>query len=209
MTETPQPGKAPAGVSSGAPGTGTSDSAASQYVTHLHRLSSGFDSRKSLMALRASLGHRDGWAPEAAPLVTEFLPPALEGASPAVRRRQAAVRRSYFTMGGLFALWHLNHASNIRADEGEHGERNLGDALAALSRTSPIQAEALAKDLVSFSRDQVDGVLHRVVIAMAKEDVRVPWYSLASDLLVVRKSWRQVQRSWAEHYYRTASRPRR
>lgn len=174
-------------------------SPAKQLVSHLYgQTNASTQGRRALMAMRSSLGHRDGIAESAVMHVSKFVgPPTAK--SGVKRRQQLARERNFYLLAGLFSLWHVKQSSNEHSNKSIGG---LGVSMKALAKQDPGAAEALMDDLTIFPQGQVSGVLIRAITLLAQRRLPVNWSSLAVDLTTTGAgNWRATQRRWASDFY--------
>lgn len=182
-----------------APKATQSDKPKDPFIQFLADLATKPGGHRTLMALRASLGDREGMSPRAVPYVAEHtrVPENIESLRPALRRRKLAAERATYLLAGLFALWHTKKHYRFT-------HRSLGASLAVLkARGQSVAAEALMRDLTSMDQDQVGNVLIRAVTILEKQDIPVNWLELHIALQSrTPQQWREAQRRWASAYYR-------
>jgi CRISPR system Cascade subunit CasB len=156
------------------------------FIEHLGRLATRED-RGALAALRRSLQHEQGMAPQACPYVVPFLPN-----EPDVYRE-----RLYFLIGALFAMDpRLGHGGSL-ASAFSHLDREASGGSAA---GSPSIRGRFAALLDAHPDDVGEHVRHAVSLARAK-DVSIDWERLLRDLLAWRHPERPVQRRWARDFW--------
>jgi CRISPR system Cascade subunit CasB len=156
------------------------------FIEHLGRLAARED-RGALAALRRSLQHEQGMAPQACPHVVPFLPK-----EPDLYRE-----RAYFLIGALFAMDpRLGHGGSL-ASAFSHLERDASGGSAA---GNPSIRGRFAALLDAHPDDVGEHVRHAVSLARAK-DIRIDWEALLRDLLAWRQPERPVQRRWARDFW--------
>jgi len=153
------------------------------FIAHLSALTHQ-GNRSALMAMRSSLGHRDGIGESAVIHVGGFADPS-----------DAARERSYYLLAGLFALWHT--ANTAPPGTG----KPLGAALGVVFRTDARLSTILLEELTRARQDHVRSAAHRAVAVLSRERIALNWLSLADDLTCAPHLWTRRQRRWAYDFY--------
>ncbi len=143
--------------------------------------------RAARAALRRTLGHAPGEAPEAFHYVVPWLP------NPYSERVEVV----YYLVAGLFA-YHPKHT----------GEGNMGSHLRALAGDNKEAIERLERRLVAALRAHPDDLpdhLRRLIGLLKAKEVPVNWHALMGDLLAWESDQHYAQKRWAQAFWGSRS----
>lgn len=176
-----------------------------KFIGHLEKLVKEQD-RGALAALRRGLGKPPGTAREMDRYVLPYLPP--ESGLPASSREKQ--ENAYYLVGALFAYWYQGKDSVIK-----NPTENVGASLRALVDKEVVgggdrddakkRVEKRLVALLNCHQDDLNDHLRHVISLLKAKNIPVNWLQLLNDVQNWQRESRDIQRSWARHFWRFGS----